>query len=104
MYTNVLYTGVLFTEAPKDLLTGLGVPAESTCTSELADGSRVERTRGRTVIRLERKEFPTPVPFGEDGEQSLLGAMALDDALLAVVSQLRCIIPVNALRMNDTGK
>ena len=34
--------------------------------------SRVERTRGRTVIQLEGREFPTPVTFGEDGEQNLL--------------------------------
>ena len=54
-------TGVIFTKAPRDLLERLGVPVESTYSSELADGSRVERTRGRAVIRLEGKEFPTPV-------------------------------------------
>ena len=64
-------TGATFTKAPRDLLERLGVPAESTYTAELADGSRVERTRGRTVIRLEGREFPTPVTFGEDGEQNL---------------------------------
>ena len=37
-------TGATFTKAPRDLLERLGVPVEST--AELADGSRVERTRG----------------------------------------------------------
>ena len=70
-------TGATFTKAPRELLERLGVPVEDVYTAELADGSRVERPRGRTVFRLEGKELPTPVTFGKDGEQSLLGAMAL---------------------------
>ena len=65
-------TGAIFTKAPRELLERLGVALESTYTAKLADGSRVERTRGRTIIRLQGKEFPTPVTFGEDGELSLL--------------------------------
>ena len=96
-------TGATFTKAPKDLLDRLGVPVESTYTAVLADGSRVERTRGRTVIRLEVKEFPTPVTFGEDGKESLLGAMALEDAILAVDPHSRRLIPVDTLEMTGTA-
>ena len=64
--------------------------------------SRVEHTRGRTVIRLEGKEFPTPVTFGEAEEQSPLGAMALEDAMLAVDPHSRRLIPVDALEMTIT--
>lgn len=74
---------------------------ESIYTAELAEGSRVERTRGRTVIRLEGKEFPTPVTFGEQGEQSLLGAMALEDAMLAADPHSMRLIPVDALEMTS---
>ena len=78
---------------------------EGTYTAELADGSRVERTRGRTVIRLEGREFPTPVAFGEEGEQNLLGAsMALEDAMLAVDPHSRRLIPVDALEMTITAE
>ena len=94
-------TGATFTKAPRDLLERLGVPPESTYTAELADGSRIERTRGRTMIRLQGKEFPTPVTFGEEREQSLLGAMALEDAMLAVDPHSRRLMPVNALEMQD---
>ncbi len=97
-------TGATFTKAPRDLLEQLGVPVESTYSAELADGSRVERTRGRTVIRLEGKEFPTPVTFGEDGEQNLLGAMALEDAMLAVDPHSRRLIPVDAPEMTITAE
>jgi predicted aspartyl protease len=96
-------TGATFTKAPRELLEGLGVPVESTYTAELADGSRIERTRGRTMIRLERKEFPTPVTFGEAGEQSLLGAMALEDAMLAVDPHTQRLMPVNAPEMSDSS-
>ena len=94
-------TGATFTKAPRDLLERLGVPVESVYTAELADGSRIERTRGRTMIRLEGKEYPTPVTFGEDGEQSLLGAMALEDAMLAVDPHSKRLIPTNALEMAE---
>ena len=93
--------GATFTKAPRELLERLGVPAERTYTAELADGSRIERTRGRTIIRLEGKEFPTPVTVGEEGEQNLLGAMALEDAMLAVDPHLQRLLPVVALEMTE---
>ena len=54
------------------------------------------------MIRLEGKEFPTPVTLGEDEEQSLLGAMALEDAMLAVDPHSKRFIPVDALEMAST--
>ena len=58
------------------------------------------------MIRQEEKEFPTPVTFGEDGEQSLLGAMALDleDAMLATDPHSRQLIPVDALEMTAAAE
>ena len=97
-------TGATFTKASRDLLERLGVPVERTYSAELADGRRVERTRGRTVIRLEAREFPPPVTFGEDGEQNLLGAMALEDAMLAVDPHSRRLIPVDALEITNAAE
>ena len=97
-------TGATFTKAPRDLLERPGVPVERFYTAELADGSRVERTRGRTVIRLEGREFPPSVTLGEDGEQNLLGAMALEDAMLAVDPHSGRPIPVDALEMTITAE
>ena len=94
-------TGATFTKGPRELLERLGVPVESTYTAEQADGSRVERTRGRTVIQLEGEEFPTPVTFGEQGEQNLLRAMALEDAMLAADPHSMRLIPVDALEMTS---
>ena len=94
-------TGAMFTKVPRALLERLGVPVESSYTAELADGSRIERPRGRTIIRLEGKGFPTPVTFGEEGEQNLLGAMALEDAMLAVDPHSQRLLPVIAPEMTE---
>ena len=56
------------------------------------------------MIRLEGKEFPTPVTFGEDGEQSPLGAMALEDAMLATDPHSRQLVPVDALEMTAAAE
>ena len=42
--------------------------------------------------------------FGEDGEQNLLGAMALEDAMLAVDPRSRRMIPVDALEMTAAAE
>ncbi len=92
-------TGSTFTAVPRQLLQRLGVPVERSAQSELADGSVATVDVGRTMIRLEGKEFPTPVIFGEEAEPSLLGVIALEDALLAVDPVARRLIPVNLLRL-----
>ena len=92
-------TGSTFTAVPRELLQRLGVPVERSAQSKLADGSVAPEDVGRTIIRLEGKEFPTPVIFGEEAEPSLLGVIALEDALLAVDHVARRLIPVNLPRL-----
>ena len=92
-------TGVAFSTVPRTLLERLGVPVECTVQSELTDGSVVPVDVGRTVIRLEGKEFPTPVIFSEPSEPRLLGVIALEDALLAVDPAGRCLTPVILMRI-----
>ncbi len=92
-------TGSTFTSVPRELLHRLGVPIERSAQSELADGSVAPVDVGRTTIRLEGREFPTPVIFAEPGEPSLLGVIALEDALLAVDPESGRLIPVNVLRL-----
>ncbi len=77
-------TGATFTKVPRSILEALDIPAVRTYTALLADGRRVPIEQGWAIIRLEGQQFPTPVAFGEEGEPTLLGAMALEHALLAV--------------------
>ena len=92
-------TGSTFTAVPGELLRRLGVPVLRLAQSELADGSNAPVEIGRTVIRLEGQQFPTPVIFAEEGEPSLLGVVTLEEALLAVDPVAGRLIPTNVLRL-----
>lgn len=92
-------TGATFSTAPGTLLERLGVPVDPSVQSEATDGSVVPVDVGRTIIRLEGKEFPTPVIFGKPAGPGLLGVIALQDALLAVDPVAKCLTPVNLLRI-----
>ena len=72
---------------------------ERSVLSELADGRTVPRDIGLTAIRLEGQEFPTSVIFGESGELSLLGEIALEHALLDVDPTNRRLVPTNPLEL-----
>ena len=89
----------MFTTVPRDLLRRLGVPVQETVQSMLADGSLTPIEVADTMIRVEGRQFPSPVIFGKAGEPSLLGVMALKRARLAVDPVHGRLIPVNVLRM-----
>ena len=95
----IVDTGSTYTAVPRELLRRLGVPVERSLPSETADGRVVPVDVGRTTIRLEGLEFPTPVIFAEEGEPSLLGVVTLEEAALAVDSLAGRLIPANLLRL-----
>ena len=97
-------TGATFTKVPRSVLEALDIPAARTYTALLADGRRVPRELGWATIRLEGQQFPTPVAFGEEGEPTRLGAMALEHALLAVDPHGQRLIPVDALEMTAAAE
>ena len=92
--------GATFTKAPKALLESLNVPVDRHYTAVLANGRRVPRQRGWVFIRLEGQQFPIAVTFGQEGEPVLLGAIALEHALLAVDPHGHRLVPVDALEAN----
>ncbi len=91
-------TGSTFTAVPMGLLRRLGVPVMRTAQAELADGSNAPVNIGETVIRLEGRQFHTPVIFAEEGEPSLLGVVSLEEASLAVDPVAQRLVPTNVLR------
>ena len=92
-------TGSTYTAVPRELLRRLGVPVERSLPSETADGRVVPVDAGRTTVRLEGLEFPTPVIFAEEGEPSRLGVVTLEAALLAVDPVAGRLVPANVLRL-----
>ena len=77
------------------------MPEKRTHTVRLADGRRIRRTRGRTIMRLQGEEFPTRVTFGETGEPGLLGDFHLADAMLAADPHTRKLTPVEGRLMAE---
>ena len=71
---------------------------ERSVPAETADGRIVPVDIGEALIRLEGKQFHTPVIFAEEGEPSLLGVVALGEAALAVDLISGRLIPTNILR------
>ncbi len=95
----VVDTGSTYTAIPREMLRRLDVPVERSLPSETADGRIVPVDVGRTTIRLEGLEFPTPVIFAESNEPSLLGVVSLEEAALAVDPLAGRLIPTNLLRL-----
>ena len=93
-------TGTTFTKAPRTLLESLDIPVDRNYTVVLADGRRVARQQGWATIKLQGQQFPTAMTFGEEAEPVLLGAIALEHALLAVDPHGQRLVPVDALEAN----
>ena len=91
-------TGSTFTAVPRALLQRLGVPVRRSARSRLADGSSVPVDIGWTMIRLQGQTLPTQVIFAEENQPSLLGMVALKEALLAVDPVGQQLVPVEAMR------
>ena len=93
----IVDTGATFTKAPENLLESLDIPVDRSYTAVLENGRRAPRQQGWVIMRLQGQQFPTAVTFGEEGEPVLLGAIALEHALLAVDPLGQRLVPVDAL-------
>jgi hypothetical protein len=79
---------------PRALLLELGVRPHNWSQFELADGTNVERDRGRAWVRLEGREEYTLVVVGED---TLLGTVTLEEFNRVVDPIKQRLVPVRAL-------
>ena len=91
-------TGSSYTAVPRAMLDRLEVAVEESAPSILADGRTVPVDVGETIIRLEGKQFHTPVIFAEEGEPALLGVVTLEQARLAVDPLAQQLVPTTLLR------
>ena len=92
-------TGSTFTAVPRALLERLGVPVSRTARARTADGGTVPVDIGWTMVRVEDQVFPTQVTFAGEGEPPRLGAVTLEEALLAVDPAGQRLIPADAERL-----
>ena len=97
-------TGATMTSAPGSLLRELGVEPVSRRRFKFGQGEVRAMQIGYTWVRFAGEEVLTQVLFNEEGSQPLLGALALEGALMAVDPVEQRLIPVDGLLMSlDSG-
>lgn len=89
-------TGSTYTVLPRSLLQELGVSVNRRARFVLADGAEIERDFGRAWVRFEGREEFTLVVFGD---HALLGAVTLEEFLLAPDPSSGQLVPVRGLMM-----
>ncbi len=90
-------TGATTTMAPRSFIDALGIVPTKRQTFEYANGEQVELDMGEIRVRIDGKETPTWIIFGEEGSIPLLGAHALEGLLLSVDPYGQRLIPVRGL-------
>ena len=92
-------TGATFTSAPASVLRDLGVEPLRTERFRFAQGEVRELYVGFAWMRLAGKDILTQVIFNEEDTTPLLGAVALENALMGVDPVEQRLIPVDGLVM-----
>jgi aspartyl protease family protein len=90
-------TGATFTVVPADTLRRLGVKPLESLPFELADERVIEREVGETKVRIAGKTISTPVVFGGEEGEALIGAHTLERAFLAVDPARHRLVPTRGL-------
>ena len=71
-------SGALYSIVPKEVLRAIGIRPYGSGTFTLADGSTIRRQVGNAFLQIDGRQALTPVIFGEKGDGSLLGEIALE--------------------------
>jgi clan AA aspartic protease len=95
-------TGSAYTVVPRPMLDSLGVKPFRHATFRLADGRTFDQDIGQTWIRFNDKSVISIVAFGEENDEPLMGAYALEGLMLAVDSVGERLVPTEALRLKRT--
>ena len=90
-------TGASYSMFPRSMLDRLGIERRFVLPFEQADGSLIERDVGQAVLVINDSESSMRVIFGEDDDEPLLGANALQEFLLL-------IDPVGEQLVSRTGR
>ena len=92
-------TGARYTVVPANLLRELGITPNRRSVFELGDGRRVEMDIGEARATVDGVSAVTPVIFGTDGTEPLLGAMTLQILNFAVDTPSERLVPGGAIQV-----
>lgn len=86
-------TGATYTWVPASILQRLGHQPEEQWEFELADGRKITYGVKWVTVRVNGSSHPTPVVFGEEGTEPLLGVVTLEESRLGVDAVNERLIP-----------
>ncbi len=92
-------TGTFYTMLPAALLREMEIAPTRSVEFELADGSVVEFGVGHAVAAIDGQEVITPVVFGPDGAEPLLGTYTLEGLRLTVDPVNEVLTPARRPRL-----
>ena len=90
-------TGATYTWVPRSTLERLGHKPEREWDFILADGRKVLYGMAWALVRLNGETQPTPVIFGDEGTQPLLGVVTLEEFRLGVDAVNQRLVPTPGL-------
>ena len=73
----LLDSGAIYSVVPAPIFRRLGIKPTKTRSFLLADGTRIKRTLGEALIRINGDAGTSPEIFGEKGDSPLLGSVTL---------------------------
>ena len=77
-------SGATYTMLPSSLLRGLGVEPIEFRNFIVADNRHIRRGFGVANVKIDGREIPPPVVFGDDNAMPLLGAVTLEIFALGI--------------------
>jgi aspartyl protease family protein len=86
-------TGATYTFLPWAMLRELGIAPTRTSEFQLASGETAQYARGQAVVRINGFAQMTPVVFGDDDAEPLIGVVTLEQLELAVDPVANALIP-----------
>jgi clan AA aspartic protease len=95
-------TGSVYTWVPGRILEELGLSPSEHYDFVMANGEKVRRGRTEAVIRLDGRTIHTLCVYGDDTDQTLLGAYTLEGFALAVDPVKKRLIPMAELPAAST--
>ncbi len=86
-------SGALYTIVPREVLRAIGVKPYGSEIFTLADGSTIRREVGNAFLQIDGRQAPSPVIFGEKGDGSILGVIALESLGFTISARAGRFVP-----------
>ena len=94
-------TDATYTFLPGSMLRELGIAPTRAAEFELASGETAQYARGEAVIRINGFAQVTPVVFGDDEAELLIGVVTLEQLELVIDPVAGALIPGPVVTMTD---